>query len=395
MEIWHEKLLALLIIFALILIPSIIPVRIPVKFAASDKGLLLLSITACFGGGVFFGAYLLHMAPEVDYLLREVWMKENGLTFPYPQFFVGIGFFMLLAVEQTMYLLGGAVQSAPEENKTTPKAKKIKANEPIIALSFEKTPREPIGVLFCPDGFANDESAAKGESAEQTPRIADIAVIEMDDANGIDDADFVTDSGEDRNGKDLNTEEDETKSNNAFNSESHGVRKTLMLMGALSSDCIFEGLSLGLQETKAGIWNLVIAILSHEIVIAFLLSLELLRHYRPRAVFWMAMFYSITCPAGILAGIAIMVAMGQHQSFPLISGIMQALCCGVFIYVTFFEILSRQFTGTHMTWKASAILIGFMIMAILAAIPTNHHGEDMADHANRTYSEWVMYMMTP
>ena len=63
--------------------------------------------------------------------------------------------------------------------------------------------------------------------------------------------------------------------------EKMSAMKAVILFVALSFDSVFAGLELGLQSDEIGTWNMVIAILSHEVVFSFMLVLELLKHYIP------------------------------------------------------------------------------------------------------------------
>ena len=164
-----------------------------------------------------------------------------------------------------------------------------------------------------------------------------------------------------------------------LNEEEPNVMKVLVMFVALSSDCIFEGLSLGLQSTVPGVWNFVIAILSHEVVIAFMLGVELLKHYKQKQVFYLGLFYALTNPIGVVIGIGIHATMDGDDVFEVVSGVLQALCGGVFIYVTFLELLAREFAGSTSLVKSAAVLSGFLLMALLKLVP---HGDiaETLDH---------------
>ena len=54
----------------------------------------------CFGGGIFFGTYLLHMGPEVQTILKESLLDPHGITYPVAELIVGVGFFIVLFAEK-------------------------------------------------------------------------------------------------------------------------------------------------------------------------------------------------------------------------------------------------------------------------------------------------------
>lgn len=159
--------------------------------------------------------------------------------------------------------------------------------------------------------------------------------------------------------------------------------KAVMMFVALAADSVFEGLALGVQLGERGVWNLVLAILGHEVVIAFMLGLEIRKHYSLRSSFWLGFAYAVADPIGILIGIVISATTGESGSFELVSGILQALCCGVFIYVTFLEILAREFAHSASLVKTFAVFAGFALMAFLTFIlPHEHHHGDCAGHSS-------------
>ena len=64
----------------------------------------LLNCLLCLGGGVFLGAFLLHMIPEVQETFRHSFLST--VDYPLDFFFISIGFFLVLSVD----ILVGFVQ---------------------------------------------------------------------------------------------------------------------------------------------------------------------------------------------------------------------------------------------------------------------------------------------
>ena len=73
-------------------------------------------------------------------------------------------------------------------------------------------------------------------------------------------------------------------------------------MAALAIDNVFIGMGLGLRSTNIGVWNMLITILSHELVISFTLGLALVKHNSTKKVLILAAVYSSMCPIGIGVG---------------------------------------------------------------------------------------------
>ena len=311
-----------------------------------ENGVFMLSVIACFGAGVFFGAYMMHLAPDVEHLLQVYWLQPANIDYPFPQLLVGLGFFMLVFIEQAMHSLNDIVDKKADKDQA--------------------------------DKVYYDNSGLQVEMASPPVSVVEVSVK-------VEGSETTKDMPESTSQVSLATSETEL-----VQKKKMGAMKAVVMFVALSSDCIFEGLSLGLQSTESGVWNLVIAILSHEVVIAFMLGLELLKHYTPKQVFWLGFFYAMTNPIGISTGTAIHATMGGDDVFEVVSGILQALCGGVFIYVTFIEILSREFVGSSSIIKTAAVFIGFAVMALLKLVP---HGtiEEPDDNKNNT-TEAVFHM---
>ena len=70
----------------------------PVEDEYSD--LKVMGYLMCFGGGVFLGTFLLHMLPEVTDILQTSLIQPHNIKYNLAELLVGIGFFMILFVEE-------------------------------------------------------------------------------------------------------------------------------------------------------------------------------------------------------------------------------------------------------------------------------------------------------
>ena len=153
--------------------------------------------------------------------------------------------------------------------------------------------------------------------------------------------------------------------------DTHSTR-ALILLVALSLHRIFEGLSVGLQHSAHSVLSLFIAVMCHEAVIGFSLGLEFVKNKWPlRRMVLACVLCSLIMPLGTAIG-TVVTEMGDTNAakFDLMNGILQGIATGTFIYVTFFEILQEEM-DPHETGiaKAFAVLVGFVVMAALCAIP--------------------------
>ncbi len=341
MERWEAKIVALFIILVVIFACTALPIVVAGAFIRrGETGRKALSILNCFGGGVFFGAYLIIMTPEVRHLLDETLLIPNDITYPLPEFFIGIGFFILMFVEKAVLT-----------------ANKIKDDTHIVPVGPPEMMPQPT------DNTLKINRAITGDK--------DIEMIA--DNNGKTD-----------NTPDENNIKDQVNQvvNPPHQGHSHrldktaGPIKTLLLLIGLSLDCVFEGLAVGLQRSTRGVWNMVFAILSHEFVIAFTLGLQLVNYNSSKKVFILSVVYGMTCPIGIAIGTIIYETGGESNTVDVLSGVCQAFSGGVFIYCTFLQILATEITHDAPLRSLIAVLLGFGLMCCLAAVPEGSDSEN-------------------
>ncbi|KAG1671743.1 Cytochrome P450 9e2 [Nymphon striatum] len=119
---------------------------------------------------------------------------------------------------------------------------------------------------------------------------------------------------------------------------SHSKLRSVLLVVALSTHSVFEGLAIGLQNDTDDVISIFAAVLIHKTILAFSLGLNLAQS--SLTIYSMIKYnfiFSITSPIGIGIGIALMDL--TSGSAPVIaSGILQGIACGTFLFVTFFEI---------------------------------------------------------
>ncbi|ESO10655.1 hypothetical protein HELRODRAFT_72339 [Helobdella robusta] len=158
-------------------------------------------------------------------------------------------------------------------------------------------------------------------------------------------------------------------------SDSHNATRSIVLVLALSLHHIFEGLSIGLQKSFSNVWHVTLAVLCHETAICFSLGLQFFKTDRKltKKVAVILIISATIMPLGILIGAAI-VEIGDHSSFStwqdLVNGILQALACGTFIYVTFFEIFYEQLGHGKTTFcKILLVIVGFAFIALIGLLP--------------------------
>ena len=154
-----------------------------------------------------------------------------------------------------------------------------------------------------------------------------------------------------------------------------GVRSFLLLV-AMSCHKMFEGLAVGLQDSSTAVWNLFLAIIIHECIIAFSLGIQFaenIQHVR-RAVLFVIIFALMT-PVGAAIGTAMTEGAAGNPGVNAASAILQAVSTGVFLYVTFFEVLGREVGSDHNIVKVLLVLLGYGVIALVQLLnPEPEHG---------------------
>lgn len=138
---------------------------------------------------------------------------------------------------------------------------------------------------------------------------------------------------------------------------------TLVL--ALSIHAVFEGLALGLQHDTDKALRLFIAIMLHECLCALAMGVNLAKR---RPTVCGALCYASVFCAALPAGIGVGIALGQTPGLVgnAVSGTLQALAAGLFIHVTFVEIVPAELGGAKGAdglLKVLFLFIGFLFVA--------------------------------
>ena len=335
-----------------------------------EKGLLVISVLTCFGGGVFLGAYLMHLHPEAREILEEAWLHPSDIDYPVPELIIGAGFFMVLFLEYAIiwYSEKQLKTSVPVGHSQVVKSTLAnnKVDENVSAQTSEIT------LTYCKKGEDNvavelgDEKMQNGATGG-----SEITVNNVEAAK--------------RDGAELGTSPKEEIE------EAAAQGRSIVLIIALSLDCIFEGMALGLQTTTAGVWSMFVAIISHEFIMAFCLGLELVKYYSTKGVVVGALCYALTVPIGIAIGMLILETQDEvSTAVDITNGVLQCIAAGCFLYVAFFGILTEEIRKKSLMSKLVAVTIGFLLMAAMALIPEPEEEEEEHDH----YLTTMNYSMT-
>ncbi|KAI4385993.1 hypothetical protein MLD38_003971 [Melastoma candidum] len=151
------------------------------------------------------------------------------------------------------------------------------------------------------------------------------------------------------------------------------VSDTILLILALCFHSVFEGIAIGVSDTKADAWRNLWTISLHKIFAAIAMGIALLRML-PKRPFLLTAAYSfafaISSPVGVGIGIAI-DATTQGRVADWVYAISMGLACGVFIYVAINHLIAKGFKPQEDCrfdtpfFKFLAVLLGVAVIAVV------------------------------
>ncbi|ELT88472.1 hypothetical protein CAPTEDRAFT_108336 [Capitella teleta] len=315
MERWEAKLISLFGMFAVIFVSMALPIKASdVINRRGESAGKILALMRCFAGGVFLGTILLHMVPEVHDQIQESLLEPKDIDYPISELLIALGFFFICVFERFVLLVH--------------KRKSKNGNQ--ADNSFEK------------DDNCNQNNSRENGAAQP------ISIVSFQDKPA------------DIPGHGADAPDD-----------SIAKTRSLVLVLALSFECIFDGLSVGLQMTETGVWNMFIAIISHEFIIAFCLGIELTKFHSKTKVLLASFVYAMIPPIGCAVGMIITETDLEidEDTLETTSGLLIAVSAGIFLYCTFIGMLGEELIE-HCTFEKIAVtFVGCAIMAGLAALP--------------------------
>lgn len=308
MQILVAKLLCLLGVLGLMLAGVLLPVRL--LLADGDKAQRYrkpLALCNSFGGGVFLATCFNALLPAVRDKVDDVFRQlKISADYPLAETLMMLGFFLTVFVEQAV-------------------------------LTFRKEKPSFIDL----ETFNAGGSEAGSDSEYDTPFISP------------------------------------TRGSPAGHQHGHfspaelagaGPLRLASLVLALSAHSAFEGLALGLQEDGAKLGGLFLGVAVHETLAAVALGVSVAKAALPmRDAVKLAVTVSLMIPLGICMGMGIESA--QTLAGSVVSAVLQGLAAGTFLFVTFFEILSRELEDKQdRLLKVLFLILGYGSLATLVFV---------------------------
>ncbi|KAJ7964615.1 Zinc transporter protein [Quillaja saponaria] len=154
----------------------------------------------------------------------------------------------------------------------------------------------------------------------------------------------------------------------------HRVISQILELGIVVHSVII-GISMGASQSPKTIRPLVAALTFHQFFEGMGLGGCIVQaKFKSKAVFIMALFFSLTTPVGIAIGIGISNAYSENSPTALIvEGIFNAASAGILIYMSLVDLLAADFmnpkmqsNGRLLIWSNVSLLVGAGCMSLLA-----------------------------
>jgi zinc transporter 1/2/3 len=174
----------------------------------------------------------------------------------------------------------------------------------------------------------------------------------------------------DKNNIDL---DDDTKEAMLENGHSHAAQDKgskwcscnltpVVLMIALSTHAVFEGIAVGLVKETSDLWTYIIAIGLHKWAAAMSLGISMSKNFvdETRTMYVLLLIFSFATPIGISIGM--IVSDGSE----LTDIIFSSLAAGTFVYIACSEVIVEEFSTPNYKWiKMLAFLLGAVLITCL------------------------------
>lgn len=348
MEVIFLQVICLAVLFTAMTVCSMIPVLLVWKknnAHISERMSTWISFGNCIAGGVFLGMCFLGLFPYVHEKFTEVLSNAKITTsFPLSEFVIIIGFFFIFAVEHLIITTRSKIE------------KDALSSEDAVRMSHA--------------GISRD-SRQMGEDESY------VRLLELDGQDQDLCESEISVSEPSLPGHNFHCGPSGTQgfqsvgmTHYAHCDMSFALRKStglrhLILLLAVSIHSLFEGVTLGLQTNQVKVFHLFLAVLFHEILVALALGANIAKlNLSLLSSLKYILIVTGSIPVGILLGLLIRTAPGLLGAS--VSAFLQGIAAGIFIHVTFMEIIPEELSGEKSRLlKIMFFFTGFMIMAVV------------------------------
>ncbi|XP_037083596.1 zinc transporter ZIP3-like [Pollicipes pollicipes] len=341
MDILVAQILGILVIFLVTttigVLPGVLMRRNASAISVESRGFrTVLSVANSLASGVFLDLCFLGLIPMVQELFSKLWVElEVSVHYPVGEALVLVGFFLILTVENFAIWLQGRGQQKPEPGM------RALSIENIADVVSEAAPRTTL-----PKGDDREDGGEAGrpltaQTGGKEPNGVELQVMAAPETSG------------------------QGHSHGAVLAANNSGLRFLMLLSAISLHSLFEGMAIGLQVSMSVLLNLLLAILIHESLVGLAIGVKIAQQ---KVSFWKSLrlicAFTTMIPLGIGLGIALGTAEGATGY--ALSGTCQALAAGVFLHVTFMELVPDELEHSQNAFVSIACMfLGFSGMSLI------------------------------
>lgn len=149
----------------------------------------------------------------------------------------------------------------------------------------------------------------------------------------------------------------------------------LMIVTAFSIHSLFDGISIGVKDTSAGLWTMFVAICSHKLLVALIVSVELFDKCASFALVVLHMtFFALMSPLGIISVVLSQNSITADSEANPLTILLSAIASGTILYIVFLEILQKdRVTKLKPLIQFISLALGFAIMFAVTIVIKDEH----------------------
>lgn len=373
---WAIKLVALFIMFLLSIIFGALPLKLqrdvePTRDFSGSTRKLLISLSNCFAGGVFFSTVILDLFPDVRERMNEALsLVEIETQFPLGDFIIGFGFIFMLILEQLVesccsnsFLSHGHSHGGNND---------VFANDPDETQHLLHDDDDPIDIV--------PTVISAGPIDVRKVTVGPSTILEGNSISYTDSDDELQRSSSyetfrPHNGIHTRVQKlQRTKSLASMQSIRTSNFRLYMMVFAISLHSLFEGLSVGLSVDTQALLQLLLALLIHKSIIAFSIGVQLVdADLRTTVVLICLAIFSAMAPCGVGLGMLLLESLDKVVK-AWMSGTLQGIATGTFLYVTFFEVLPHELNIVDKKLlKIMFVMLGYFVITGVCYIEKRFH----------------------
>lgn len=146
----------------------------------------------------------------------------------------------------------------------------------------------------------------------------------------------------------------------------------LLIVSAFGAHSIFDGVSIGSQESVEKVWTIFLAISCHKLIIAAVVGLELYAATLESHLWTLVHLavFSIMSPLGIILVVVAQNSLNLDSGHPAMI-LLQSFATGTLLYIVFIEILQPKKGQAHernRLGKSISLILGFTLMLLVLSL---------------------------